>query len=341
MNYDKRKITYKLLPIALTLAFFFVSPVSAQNLQTSSLSIGYAPTAQFLKLNPGEKYKGEINAWNLAPSTTKYNLIIKGFSQVENYPGTAKPNTDEEEARDVYSAASWVKIPFTSVALVSNQYNKIPFTITVPKDAANGEFHAIIYFQSQTASVNLGTASGSFTNLGAGPALFISVGKDRIEKAEIEFFKTDKSFYELPPVTFLTRYLNKGNTHITPAGDIAITNFLGQEVDRITFNSNQQSLLRGNGANYQDEWMHKGIFFRNGKLAIGPLKAQLVTTYLSVNPGYAPLSASTSFWVLPWKHILAILIIAGIMYKVIFRRKKKNEKKNVKDSLYNNYPKYN
>ena len=341
MNYDKKKITYKLLPIAFLLAFFFVSPVHAQVLNNSSLSIGYAPTSQFLKLNPGDKYKGEINAWNLSPSTTKYNLMITGFTQIENYPGTAKPNTSEQEARDVYSAGSWIKIPFNSITLVSNQYNKIPFTITVPKDAANGEFHAIIFFQSQTANVNLGTASGSFTNLGVGPTLFISIGKDRIEKAEIEYFKTDKKFYELPPVTFLTRYLNKGNTHITPAGDIAIINFLGQEIDRITFNSDKQSLLRGTGGNYQDEWNHKEIFFRNGKIAIGPLKAELVTTYLSENPGYAPLSAMTSFWVLPWKYILAILAVAGIMYTIIFRIRKKNGKKGPKNSLYNDYPKYN
>lgn len=337
---SKRKTIFTILFFLLIPIFFFVAPVDAQTLGNSSLSIGFAPIAQFLSLNPGEKYKGEVTVWNLSPSSSVYNIIVRGFKQIENYPGTARIHTPEEEERDVFSAASWISVPHERLNLISNQYYKIPFEIRVPQDNASGEFHAMIFLLSESAKADLGPNSISFSNLGAGPALFINVGKEIFEKAEIEYFKTDRKFYEKLPVSFITRYLNKGNTHITPAGDIVVYNFLGQEVDRIYFNENKQSLLRGNGANYTDEWEKDGIFFINGKLAIGPIKAQLVTTYLSTNPGYAPLSAQTSFWILPWKIILAILVFMGIMYRVIFRKRKKNEKKTAPDPIYLNYPKY-
>lgn len=183
--------------------------------------------------------------------------------------------------------------------------------------------------------------STSTSNLGSGPVIFVKVGDKIVEQAEIEYFRSEKSFYELPPISFQTRYINKGNTHITPAGDIIIENFLGQEIDKVTFNSNRQSLLRGNAGNYTDEWHHQGVFLRNGKLAIGPLKARLITTYRSENPGHAPLSAVTTFWVLPWKHILAIVLIVGIIYRLISSLRKRNEQKIRSYDPIASYPKYN
>lgn len=322
--------------------FYALSSHTFAQLSNNSLSIGFAPTSQSLTIQPGKTYKGEFTIWNLAPITKTFNISIRGFQQIENYPGTARILTDEEEERDVYSAADWFKIPFEKVFLVSNQYTKIPYEITVPKEAASGEYHAMIFLLSQTDERFL-DISGAESPLGVGPVFLIKVGDEIVQKAEIEYFKAEKTFYELPPVTFLTRYVNKGNSHITPAGDIIISNFLGQEIDKVTFNENRQSLIRGNAANYTDEWDHDGIFFTDGKLAIGPMKARLITTYLSDNPGYAPLSAITEFWVLPWKHILAILAIVGIIYKSISYLSKKygkNKEEKPPVSPTFNYPRY-
>src|SRR5690606_7210647 len=113
--------------------------------------------------------------------------------------------------------------------------------------------------------------------------------------------------------------------------DIVLENFLGQEIERITFNENRQSVLRGNLATYEDIWQNSSLFFKNGKVAIGPIKARLITTYRSVNPGFAPLGASLSFWVLPWKHLLAGIILLAIIYRQTIgkRLQKSNRKKNI------------
>lgn len=336
----KLSITISSLILLLSLLFPFKS--FAQTLNNNSISLGFAPTAQYLHLKPGSKYNGEITAWNLSPQTRTFNILIRGFEQIENLPGTARVNTESEELRDPFSAASWIKVPYKKIFLIPNQYTKIPFEINVPTDSATGEFNAMVFIVSETPNVDLGPNSVSNSNLGSGPVLLVKVGDKVEEKAEIEYFKSEYDFYELPPVNFLTRYVNKSNTHIKPAGEIIIENFLGQEIATVPFNSNKQSLLRGASGNYKDEWTHKGIFTVNGKLSIGPLKARLITTYRSENPGYAPLNSTYTFWVLPYKHILVILLVVGIMYKVISNLTRKNEKKpsNKRDNSDFNYPTY-
>lgn len=336
-----KKLTSYITATTISLIIVFnAQAVNAQILNDNSLAIGFAPTSTILKLQPGNTYKGEFTAWNLAPQARTYDLVVRGFKQIENFPGTARILTEQEEARDPFSASKWIKISQKSVNLKSNEYTKIQYEIQIPQDSASGEFHAMIFLVSKSPIVNLGPNSTSSSNLGSGPVFLINVGNQIIEKADIEYFRTNKSFYELPPVTFLTRYVNKGNTHVTPAGDIILENFLGQEIDKVTFNENRQSLIRGNAGNYADTWESKNIFFKNGKIAIGPIKARLITTYMSQNPGYAALSASTTFWVLPWKHILAIIIIAGIIYRLIFTLIKRNAKKTSTHNTSYDYPKF-
>jgi hypothetical protein len=283
--------------------------------QETTLSLGYAPTALYLDLDPGEQYEGEATFWNLATRTIDFELQVKGFRQVENFPGTSRILTDQEEANDPYSASKWFFVQESSVTISPNSSRKIRYTVTVPEDAANGEHHASIFLLSTQDPTGSAPGSQALTDLGSGPAILINVGDEIEENAQLLSFKTDKGFYERPPVLFFTEYKNAGNTHITPAGDIVLENFLGQEIERIQFNENSQSVLRGNLATYEDVWENDSLFFNDGKLAIGPIKARLITTYRSVNPGFAPLSASLSFWVLPWKHILVGMIILGVLYR--------------------------
>lgn len=309
-----------ILTLALILTFFvlFSNPTLAQF--SPELSIGHAPTAQYLDLQPGDTYEGEITFWNLSNIKTDYTVIVRGFEQVENYPGTAIILTEEADLKDPYSASSWITPSQEIVALVPNEYVRVTYSITVPLDAANGEHHAKIFLLSRSDETNPFGRTQAISNLGAGPALLINVGDNIIEDAELLSFTSDKKFYELPPVTFITKFGNLGNTHVAPKGDIIITNVFGQEIERILFNENNQSLIRGSTALYEDIWDHDSIFFHNQKLAIGPVHAKLLTTYKTENPGFAPLSATVTFWIIPWKHLLAILVVIFVLYQLVFRR---------------------
>lgn len=300
--------------------FLSVLPSFAQ----SDLSIGVAPTSKILKMSPGETYTDEIVFWNLSQNGDTYKVFVSGFEQIENQPGTAIILTPEDDAIAPYSASKWVKVQKDTLVLEPNKNTKLGYSVTVPNDATNGEFNFEIFLISESDAQQMGTAT--FANLAAGTPFLIQIGDEFVENAELLEFYSDKKMYEKINVNLLTRIKNLGDTHITPTGEIVIENIFKQEVARIPFNKNNQSLLRDTTGNYEDSWVQSSYLSPNNAIALGPLKAKLIVTYRSFQPGFAVLDAQTTFWIIPWKIIIAVLAV--LLLAIIIRiSKKKLEKK--------------
>lgn len=290
----------------------------------SDLSIGVAPTSKVLKMSPGETYTDEIVFWNLSQSGDTYKVFVSGFEQIENQPGTAIILTPQDDAIAPYSASKWVTVQKDTLELEPNRNTKLGYSITVPDDATNGEFNFEIFLISQSDAQQMGTAT--FANLAAGTPFLIQIGDEFVENAELLEFYSDKKVYEKINVNLLTRIKDLGDTHITPTGEIVIENIFKQEVARIPFNKNNQSLLRDTTGNYADSWVQSSYLSPNNAIALGPLNAKLIVTYRSFQPGFAVLDAQTTFWVIPWKIIIAVLAV--LLLAIIIRiSKKKLEKK--------------
>ncbi|MDY0097281.1 MAG: hypothetical protein RBS01_02960 [Candidatus Dojkabacteria bacterium] len=310
-----------LLPVIILI--LSVYPVFAQ----ASLSIGVAPTSKVLKMLPGETYSDEIVFWNLSQDSDTYKVFISSFQQIENQPGTAIILTEEEDALAPYSASKWITVSKSSLILEPNKNTRLQYSITVPSDATNGEFNAEIFLISENDYNLQGTAT--FTNLAAGMPILIQIGDDYVQNAELLRFVAEKKVYEKINVDFLTTIKNLGDTHITPTGEILIENIFRQEVARIPFNKNAQSLLRDNLGNYVDNWTQSGYISPNKAIAVGPMKARLMVTYRSFQPGFAVLASETSFWIIPWKIIIAILIATLLVIIIRITKKKINRKNEI------------
>jgi hypothetical protein len=314
-----KNIKVLVISISILLISFFV--VNTVNAQTTTLSVGVSPTSEKITLNPGDEYPGEIVFWNLSSTTTTYKVSVSGFKQAENMPGTAIILTEEEDSKALYSASSWITLEKEEIELVPNKNIKVKYTIKVPQDATEGEYNAEVYLLSKEDDTD---KQGTYTStvLGSGVPILIKIGEEYIESAELLSFITDKKIYEYPDVIFSTTIKNLGNTHITPIGEIAITNIFGQEVDRIQFNGSSQSLLRENSGIYEDEWYNKALLSEENEIMFGPMTASLVSTYRTISPGFAPLTAEVTFWIIPWKIIIGILV-AIVLLVLILRKKKK------------------
>ena len=312
-----------ILTLTLIFSFSFLIPsVLAQN-GGDGISLGYAPTTEYLELDPGENYKGELTVWNLKSDTTKYFIYVKGFRQVEDYPGTAIPLTDEQEDNAPYSAADWFTMELEELDLVPQKNITIGYTIDVPVDIAFGEYHAKIFLSSEPPDEILTEDdAAAFTALGSGPNILIQVGEesDIIEEADLIKFDSDRHFYEKPDVKLYTEFENTGNTHVTPKGDISIVNIFGTEVARMSFNPGDISTLRGETARYEEVWSPgRQVVDSEGRFIAGPMRAKLTSTYRTINPGFAVLSGETRFWIIPWKLILITLavtvaLVVGVRY---------------------------
>ncbi|HOV29483.1 MAG TPA: hypothetical protein PLD77_00120 [Candidatus Dojkabacteria bacterium] len=315
-----RKLPIVVLPLFLITFFGILSPLKV--FAQEDVSIGMSPTYQNLKLQPGSKYTGELVTWNLSQESAKYKILVKGFKQIENTPGTAVLLSDEEEQKALYSAASWITVNRDTIELVPNKNEKILYEINVPQNATKGEYHAMISLISENYAKS--PDSATFTNVSSGMPILIKIGDNFVESAELISFKTTKNIYEKPSVSFTTIINNTGDTHISPTGEIVLTNIFNKEIARIKFNANSQSLLRDNTGNYTTQWTDK-LITENKQLAIGPIKAELIVTYRELQPGFAPLIAQTSFYIIPWKWILLFAIV--IVLIVVLVRVKKHKKR--------------
>lgn len=308
-----------LLPILILL--LSITPSFAQ----SDLSIGVAPVSKTLELKPGETYSDEIVFWNLSSVNETYKVFVSGFEQIENQPGTAVILTPEDDAQTPYSASKWVTVEKDTLVLTSNKNTKLKYTINVPQDVTDGEYTVEIFLISESNFQQAGTAA--FASLASGTPIFIKVGDEFVENAELLKFVSDKKVYEKIRTIFISRVKNLGDTHIQPTGEIIVENIFKQEVARIPFNKNKQSLLRNTIGDYQDYWDQSSYLSPNKAIAIGPMKATLLVTYRSFQPGFAVLSGQTNFWIIPWKLLIAILIVI-ILAIILSTNKKKARKKN-------------
>jgi hypothetical protein len=312
-----------LFAYTLTLLLVNNTNILAQEEETS-ISLGYAPVSQELKINPGTTYKDSVTIWNLSEKEIEYFIIVRGFKQLEDHPGTAILLSEEQDLVSTSSASSWFEVETDSI-LVPSQYNfELDFTITVPEDAAPAEYYAQIFFFTDQKS-DLPDAVRTVNNLGGGPTFLIKTGDDLTESMDLLEFKSTKKVYESPNVTLNTSISNTGNTHIKPKGVIILTNMFNQELATIEFNSTEQAILRDTIATYITKWDSNYLLTDEGKLAVGPIKAEITLNYKSDSPGYSPITGSTEFWIFQWKLALAVL---GIIILIIWtiRSIKKNKK---------------
>jgi len=322
-----KKLIYLPTISLLFLSLFFITDINAK-----ALSIGTAPTYEKLQLEPGEIYEDNFTVWNLETSTTTYYVKISSFEQIQNQAGSAIFLTEEDDAKNPYSASSWITVEKNILELIPNRNVTVDYTITVPEELAPGEYNAEIYFSSEEAEKQ--EATSAYSVLSSGIPILVIIGDDYAESAEIIDFYSTRKIYERPNfVTLITRIRNLGDTHITPKGDIVLTNILNQEVGRITFNDMDQSILRDNSGDYESVWDLE-TYIDEGKIALGPITAEAIILYRRNNPGFSILSATTTFWIIPWKLIILILTVIIVIYVVL--RLKKKKKKNTNNNYH--YP---
>jgi hypothetical protein len=121
------------------------------------------------------------------------------------------------------------------------------------------------------------------------------------EKASITKF-LGPIFAEYGPVNITTEVLNQGDYHITPKGTITLKNIFGGIIAKSDLEA--KNIFPGTSRTYTNEV--------GSKLMFGKFTAALSATY----GDHGQLLTSTlTFWILPWKIMLAVIL--GIIIIII------------------------
>jgi hypothetical protein len=299
-------------------------------------------TEHTLELNakPGDVIERSLNLYDdklkgvtvyASVSNFKPDPASEGSALLVTEPGELKPDRD------------WVKFDTNTVELPKSG-DMIPFNyrIELPTNADPGTHLISLVFSTKPPSADTNSSVVSIgTNLLANIFLRVSgatidsidatfkVGTftnndPALKPAEREKFFEEKKLFFKPPVDFMLRVENKGNTHQKPDGNIKIQNdIFGRAYDVIPVNADNLIITPGTSRAFVVDSFGKGLM-------IGKYRAKLTLVY------GAPLRdivKEVDFWIIPVKEIaialgalLLLIIIIIILRKFGKRREARKEK---------------
>lgn len=334
----------KKLILSITASLFllslFIKPAVAQE---SSLNITVNPIFFDYDVEPGTLIQDRVRIRNNNSDDLQVNLEINKLTADE----IGSLTIDETSETDDF--VNWINLSQTSVNLPAGEWIDVPFSISVPQDAANGYYYTITVAKDPVDSEgNTVAVSGGAVV----PILLTVQNEGAVSSAELVEFKAKNFINEFLPVDFVTRIKNTGNLHIRPTGNIFISGQGNKDLAILNVNENNGTIIPSEIKEFTNNW-GDGFFVREPVLENGEYKLDQngnkvyelkmnwdKLTHFRFGPYTANLfmvfddgvkdvtiESSTTFWVIPYKLIAVILIalfilIFGIQFMLNQRDKK-------------------
>jgi len=301
---------------------FLLTPFSSQAAIPGSEGVTVSPPLTELTINKGETAKGIIKLTNpLAKIIELYTSTADFLPEGET--GGQKFLAPIAENRK-FSAASWINVEQSKIAMTPEEVEEIGYTISVPKDAEPCGHYAVIFFNSQPPELE---KDKSQVAIGSQVGALFLINVPEAKEGECSPSGVAETFTApwlnlKMPVNFLTRIYNNGLVHFKPIGEIKIKNWGGTVIDGIKFNEGGGNVLPQSARRFDNKWEAKDFKWWQ---KIGRFKAELGLVYGQTG-ALKSLSSSVVFWVIPWWIfvILGLIIIFIIWLIVKWRKKKKH-----------------
>lgn len=308
MNYfftlTKRVTT--LLVVGLLIVLGAATAQAAPTTQPSATSgsgqaFEIAPPLLPVKGDPGSTVKAEILLRNISKTDLFVTSEVNDFT-AEGEDGTPKLLLDATEPNP-YSLKPWVNIK-TGFTLKTKQLEKLPVTITIPKNAAPGGYYGVIRFSGRPPELE-GTGVSLSASLGS--LVFLTVNGAAQEEVTVEEFSVNNGgkagkIFENPPLTFVERLKNNGNIHEGPTGLVTVKDMFGKTLATLTVNSPPRNILPHTIRKFEQKLDETVI---GNKFLFGYYTATFEGTY---GGSGQKISGNTDFWIIPYRLIAAVVV---------------------------------
>lgn len=331
MNYGSKKLFLPIL-IAGIVFLYLLAPVFAQ--APTNYDVTVSPVFLDLSSSPGDKISSKIRIRNNTTSPLPIKLGIKQLTGDENGELTLKEDSKEE-------SLSWIKLDSPKFTAKPLEWTNIPLTIDIPKNAAYGYYYAITFAQDETSPL---TKTGAAITGAAAVPILLNVRKEGAKaEAKILKFSTKSYINEYLPVDFTAQLENTGNIHIRPRGNIFIGNGNDKNITILDINQSLGSIIPQTKRDFNASWSDGFIvrepvledgqakLDKNGKpieklvinwnkltsFRVGKYTANLLMVYDNGTRDVS-LEANVSFWVIPYK-VIIIMIVSLIVFVILIR----------------------
>ena len=303
------------------LAMSTVVPAHAADVP-SDFNLQVTPSPLVTTVKPGVKTQLELKIRNGGSGTENLKIEPRSFTLGND---STNVRLQDNTPSDVNSWTSFSAPKFT---VQPGEWFTEQIIFNVPKTAGfSYSFALVISRQSDPKPTNGGRLiKGSL-------AVFTLVNVDRpgaTSNLEVQSFSASKKIYEYLPATFSVHFRNTGNTIAQPYGNIFLQRSATSHAPLATLAVNETKgyILPGTTRTVSASWKdgfpaYKTVSNSDGttsqklvwnwgnlsKLRIGRYTAHLVAVYSQAGRD-VPIEGTVSFWVIPWKILLALLIAA-------------------------------
>lgn len=263
-----------------------------------------------LFMNPGEKLTKELMITNRLGKDMDFKIDIEDLGGTKSVDEPVKLLGSD---KGPYSLKDYLRPEVTEFHLKHGQRIFFNVEVEIPEDAEPGGLYGAVLVSTNPSEIKgegqETTVVGARVVTRLGTLFFVRVKGDVIEEGFLKYFRfsgTARKIYEKGPVAFEIIMENTGTTHISPYGTIELTNIFGKKIAEIEvdpfFVMPDSVRLR------EMKWSRPFLFGR-------------YVASVGINRGYDDIidEKSLTFWVIPWKIVLAGIAILGLLaYLVIW-----------------------
>lgn len=309
MNKTATKITASIFTTVFLFQYF-----ATVGLAQSRTPLVVAPARQSIAIDAGKSENLQIKFFNESANPVSGN--IKAVDFIVNGKDGA-PILLEDQVVD------WIKLPYDKASIPSGDVLRVNFKVDVPKETQPGARYVAIIFEqtgqlpqsssdSEEASAILPRIVGLLT---------IRINGQVFESSFLDSFKLP-GFLEFGPIPVYFEILNKGGVHITPAGQIVIKDYFGNEIDRKTIES--KNIFPNARRSYEMEVGKKWMFGR-----------YLVNLTAGYGETGKVISTNQYIWVVPVTLIIVSLLglTIAIMFVALISHKMKEKQSRLEEKL--------
>lgn len=300
--------------------------------QQQTLDVTVSPSFFEFREQPGGVIKEKIRLRNNTSAPVAVRLGITKLSTDES----GQLNLSDVAADD--ETVRWITYDSPRLVAQPREWTDIPFTLTIPPEAAFGYYWALTVNQDTPQSITEEPAA-TIRGAAAVPILLRVDREGASVEGSITSFKSNQGFYEYLPTDFSLTFQNNGNVHIKPRGNVFITDWRGKEVGRLEVNEDRGNILPNAPRTFTTTWNDsfivvadkmedgKPVLDKDGKvqkkleyrfdkildLRMGKYTAKAIMV-VSGDQRDIPYEVITSFWVFPWKIVLGTLLVASFAF---------------------------
>jgi len=342
MKIENLKLKIVIYLFAYLLIFTFVA-LSARAQTANNYDVTVSPVFFDLSANPGDTVSDKIRIRNNTSSPIPIKLEVKRLT------GDLTGNLALKQDKNDYTL-SWIKFSQDSFVAKPLEWTEVPFSVSIPKDAAYGYYYTITFNQDTTNPL---AKTGVSLTGAAGIPVLLNVRKEGAKSdAKILEFSTNSFVSEYLPADFKIKIENTGNIHVKPHGNIFINDGRSKDLAVLDINPGLGNVIPNSVRIFTASWTDGFIvrqpvledgqpkLDKNGKpletitinwnkltsFRIGKYTANLLLVFDNGKRD-VPLEATTTFWIFPWKALIvigialiAIIILIRFLLKLYINR---------------------